>query len=46
MAWSDTDEGAYGGYGEFGGGYAGSPAGGGWGGGLWGGNDSEDALNK
>jgi len=30
MAWADTDEGAYGGYGEFGGGYAGSPAGGGW----------------
>ena len=30
MAWADTDEGAYGGYGEFGGGYEGSPAGGGW----------------
>jgi hypothetical protein len=27
MAWADTDDG---GYGEFGGGYEGSPAGGGW----------------
>ena len=27
MGWSDTDDG---GYGEFGGGYEGSPAGGGW----------------